>query len=90
MQLKSQKKMLEAKIREITRQVKAIAKEKKANVSALKKLDEPKTQQADVAGINTLRSIIATQDAESSVQAEHQQTIKSLLEAILDQFKIGE
>lgn len=87
-QLKAQKKDLDARIKEIARVVKAIEKDKKANVSALKKLDKPKTQQAKAAEIATLQTEIAAQDAELLDQAQKQQAIEVTLQPILDQLAV--
>ena len=87
-QLKAKKKELEAKIKEIARVVKAIEKEKKANASALKKLDKPKTQHANAAEIAALQTEIAKQDAELLVQAQQQQAIEATLQPILDQIAV--
>lgn len=87
-QLKAKKKELEAKVKEIARVVKAIEKEKKANASALKKLDKPKTQQANAAEIAALQTEIAKQDAELLVQAQQQQAIEATLQPILEQIAV--
>ena len=87
-QLKAKKKELEAKIKEIARVVKAIEKEKKANASALKKLDKPKTQQANAAEIAALQTEIAKQDTELLVQVQQQQAIEATLQPILDQIAV--
>jgi type I restriction enzyme M protein len=84
-QLKAKKKDLEAKIKEIARVVKAVEKVKKANASALKKLDKPKTQQANAAEIAKLQTEIAAHDAELLVQAQKQEAIEATLQPILDQ-----
>ena len=87
-QLKAKKKELEAKIKEIARVVKAIEKEKKANASALKKLDKPKTQQANAAEIAALQTEIAKQDADLLVQVQQLQAIEASLQPILDQIAV--
>ena len=87
-QLKAQKKDVEAKIKEIARVVKAIDKDKKASTSALKKLDKPKTQQANAAEIAVLQAEMAAQDAELLVQAQKQQAIEATLQPILDQLAV--
>ena len=87
-QLKAKKKDIEAKIKEIARVVKAIEKEKKTNASALKKLDKPKTQQANAAEITVLQAEITKQDAELLVQAQKQQAIEATLQPILDQIAV--
>ena len=87
-QLKAQKKDLEAKVKEITRVVKEIEKEKKANASALKKLDKPKAQQANAAEIAVLQSEITKQDAELLIQAQKQQAIETTLQPVLEQIAV--
>jgi type I restriction enzyme M protein len=87
-QLKAKKKDLEGKIKEITRVVKVIERDKKANASALKKLDKPKTQQANAAEIATLQAEMAAEDAELLIQAQKQQAIEATLQPILDQLAV--
>lgn len=87
-QLKAKKKDLETKIKEIARVVKAIEKDKKANVSALKKLDKPKSQQADATKIATLQAEIAAQDAQLLLQGQNQQAIEATLQPILEQLAV--
>ena len=87
-QLKAKKKDLEAKIKEIARVVKAIERNKRDNASALKKLDKPKTQQANAAEIAALQADIAAQDAELLSQAQKQQAIEATLQPILDQLAV--
>ena len=86
--LQARKKDLEAKIKEIVRFVKAIEKDKKANASALKKLDKPKTQQVNAAEIFNLQAKIASQDTELLVQAQKRQAVEATLQPILDQLAV--
>lgn len=86
--LRGQKKELEAKLKEIGRTIKAIDKEKKGNVSALKKVDKPMFRDASEAEINRLQAVIAEQDAELLVQIEKQQDIQTLLQSVLDQLAV--
>lgn len=87
-QLKAKKKDVEAKIKEIVRVVKAIEKGRKANVSALKKLDKAKIQQANAAEIATLQAEIAAQDAELLVHEQKQQAMEAILQPILNQLAV--
>ena len=87
-QLKAEKKDLEVKIKEIARMAKMIEKEKKANASAVIKLNKPKIQQVNAAEIAELQAAVTAQNTELLAHAQKQQAIEVTLQPILEQLAV--
>lgn len=87
-QLKTKKKDLDSKIKEIARVVKAIEKDKRANASALKKLDKPQIRHANAAEIAMLQAELVAQDGELLAQTHKRQAFEAALQPILDQLAV--